>query len=419
MLTLAQVKSAAPRERAYKMGDAGGLYLFVAPTGLRSWRVKYRFGGKERLLVLGTFPNMSLADARALRDDARQDLRLGIDPAAEKRQAAADAAADALTFEVMARAWHAHQRPRWTDVHAAEILVSLERDVFPALGSVALSGIDAPAVLEVLRAVERRGCLETARRLRQRISAVFTLAMSEGKTSSDPAAIVRKALAPSLGARRQSALLDLHDVQGLLRECDVLDAAPVVKLASRFLALTAARLACVRLAEWREIEGLDWTGQLIGPALPLWRIPAAKMKLTAARKADAANAHVIPLSREAVEALRVARALALSDRFVFATAPAAAISESAIGRLYSKSRYAGRHVPHGWRAAFSTIMNEEAPAERAVIDQALGHVAKDKVEAAYNRATQMVRRRHVLQRWATMLASDLAPARQLVPPNLR
>lgn len=115
MLTIAQVKAAAPQERAYKMADAGGLYLFVAPTGLRSWRMKYRFGGKERLLTFGTFPDMSLADARGLRDDARQSLRQHIDPGAAKREAAADAARHVLTFEVMAREWHAHQRPRWTD----------------------------------------------------------------------------------------------------------------------------------------------------------------------------------------------------------------------------------------------------------------------------------------------------------------
>ena len=414
MLTLAQVKAAEPRERAYKMADAGGLYLFVAPTGLRSWRMKYRFGGKERLLTFGTFPDLSLNDARALRDDARQVLRQNVDPGAAKRQAATDAAMQVLTFEAMARAWHVHQRPRWTDVHAGEILASLERDVFPAIGAAALVSIDAPAVLEVLRAVERRGRHETAKRLRQRISAVFTLAMSEGKATNDPAAIVRKALAPSMGSRRQSALLDLEDAQQLIVGCDGLDATPAVKLASRFLALTAARLGCIRLAEWGELEGVDVAGRFMGPLLPVWRIPAAKMKLTAARKADAANAHVIPLSAEAVEVLRAARSIARSDRYIFATAAMSPISESAINRLYAQSRFAGRHVPHGWRASFSTIMNERRPADRAVIDQALGHIAKDRIEAAYNRAAQMLRRRMVFQAWGAMLMDGVSPPMSIV-----
>lgn len=404
MLTIAQVKAAASRERAYKLSDAGGLYLFVAPTGLRSWRMKYRFAGKERLLTFGSFPEISLADARALRDDARQSLRQHIDPGAIKRQAAAVAAMQVLTFETMAREWHVHQRPRWTDVHARDILASLERDVFPAIGAEPLASINPPRVLEVLRAVERRGCLESARRLRQRISAVFTLAMSEGRASHDPAAIVRKALAPSMGSRRQPALLELEDARALLAECDIRDATVATKLASRFLALTAVRLACVRGAEWDEFEGVDWSGQLIGPSLPVWRLPAEKLKLTVAKKADVQNAHVVPLSVEAVDVLRAARAAGGSDRYVFgAAASKAQLSESAIGRLYGQTRFAERHVPHGWRATFSTLLNERMPGNRALIDQALGHVAKDKVEAAYNRAAQMARRRALFQAWGSML----------------
>jgi len=374
--------------------------------------MKYRFGGKERLLTFGTFPDMPLAEARQLRDEARRDLRDKVDPAAVKRQAAAEAALDGITFEAMARAWHVHQRPRWTPVHAGEVLAGLERDVFPAIGDKALAAIDVPMVLDLLRAVERRGCLETARRLRQRISAVFVLAMSEGKAMADPAAIVRKALAPSMGARRQPALLDLEDARALIAAADHADAVPVVKLASRFLALTAVRMACVRSAEWLEFENVDWDGEVIGPTLPVWRIPAAKLKLTVAKKSDVLNAHLVPLSREAVDVLRAVRTLSGRGRFVFPGANVGTrIGETAVGRLYAQTRFEGRHVPHGWRATFSTVLNERFPAQRALIDQALGHVAKDKVEAAYNRAAQLARRRTLFQAWGTMLmAGAVSPS---------
>ena len=270
-------------------------------------------------------------------------------------------------------------------------------DVFPAIGALPLAAIDAPTVLRVLREVEARGTLETARRLRQRISAVFAFAMSEGLTPADPAAIVTRALSPGAAPRRHRALLTIEPARALLAAVEQLDAAPAAKLASRLLALTAVRLACVRGAAWSEFEGLD------GPD-PVWRIPAARMKLTRRKKADPAAEHLVPLAPPAVEVLGAARRLAPDGDLVFpgrdGTRP---LGEGAIGALYRRARFGDRHVPHGWRATFSTILNERWPEDRAIIDRALAHAPKDKVEAAYNRAEHLDRRRDLFVRWADLL----------------
>ena len=398
MLTAAAIRSARPKPAAYKLADAGGLHLYVAPNGRKSFRMRFRIAGKEQLLTIGAWPEISLDAARVRAAEAREQLARGADPRVCEIAQTDD-------FEAVARRWHEHMRRRWTEVHASDVLASLERDVLPAIGAMPLAAITPPVVLNALRLVEQRGRLETARRVRQRISAVFALAMSEGLVDSDPAAIVGRALMPPGPARRQPALLELADARALLAAVDQLAATPATKLASRFLALTAVRLAAVRGARWAEIEDLD------GPA-PLWRVPAARMKLAAAKKLEARHDHLVPLSAAAAAVLRAARDLHhgdanLHDRLVFpGRGGAAAIGEAAIGALYDRAGFAGRHVPHGWRATFATILNERLPEERYAIDAALAHAPKDKVEAAYNRSEQLARRRRLFDAWGALLAGD-------------
>lgn len=407
MLTSAAVKAARPKDRAYKLADDRGLFLYVAPTGLRSWRMKFRYQGREQLLTFGKYPEISLTDARARRDDARVQLGRGENPAGTRQRALEVASsADALTFMSTARAWHAARRSRWSAVHAGDVLASLERHVFPAIGALALGDIDAPAVLELLQAVEHAGSIETARRVRQRISAIFAFAIARKMTTENPAAIVADELQPRPAARHQPALQDLAPARELLAAVMALAAAAIVKLASELLALTAVRLAAVRGATWAEFEGIDWDVAGDAPAA-LWRIPAARMKLTRTKKADSALEHLVPLSRAAVDVLHQARAIAGGApgpaELVF-RGRGGQIGKGAIGELYIRAGFAGRHVPHGWRATFSTIMNELYPDESAAIDRALAHSPKDKVEAAYNRSEQLARRRSLFDRWAALLS---------------
>jgi integrase len=422
MLTDAQVRKAAPREKPYKLADAGGLYLYVAPTGLRSWRMKFRFQGVEKLLTFGPYPDVPLSEARQRRDDARRQIRDHVDPsgARARSKAAKDAArierASKQSFEMVARTWHALQAPRWAPVHAEDVITSMARDVFPDLGQLTLDEIDAPTVLAALRKVEARGSIETARRLRQRISAVFSYAISEGIASNDPAAIVSKALKPLPKKGKQPALTDLRDLRGVLIAAEASGASPVTKLASRLLALTAVRPAVVRGVSWEEFEGIDWSGDAIGPGLPIWRVPAARMKLILDRKDEESFEHVVPLPWQAVELLREVRRLTGRGTLVFPGQRHAhrPLSENAIGYLYNRVGYYGRHVPHGWRAAFSTIMNERHRPDRAIIDLMLAHVPSNKVEAAYNRAQHMTRRRELAQEWANLLMDGMAPACSLL-----
>lgn len=393
MLTSAEVKAARPRACAYKKADGQGLYLHVAPTGTKSFRFRYRdHDGREQTLTFGAVP---LVEARTLRDAARAAIARGEDPRS--------ASAAVTSFESAARAWHAHRASAWSPVHATDVIESLERDVMPAIGASALESITRPMVLDVLERVEARGAIETARRLRQRIEAVFEFARAKGWTSIANPADVREALAAAPASGRQAALVDVVELRALVAGVDALDAAPILRQASRFLALTAVRLAALRGMEWCEVEDLD------GDA-PIWRVPAARMKLGTAKKRDAANDHIVPLSAAAAAILRAARARTAvpgePSGFVFpGRAGAQPIGAGAIGELYVRAGFGGRHVPHGWRASFSTVMNERRPECRADIDRTLGHVPSDmkKVEIAYNRAKHIVARRALLDEWAEIL----------------
>lgn len=387
MLSNAAVKAARPKPRAYKMFDERGLFLFVAPTGLRAWRMRYKISGREKLLSLGQWPDVQLVDARDRAEEARALVAQGVDPSVKK------VTVQICTFESVARQWHALHRERWTDRHADDVLTSLESNVLSEIGGLPIGAIGAPAILQVLRDVEARGSIETARRIRQRISAVFSFAIAEGLVDNDPAAVVSRALRPAPIARRQPALIDIDQARALLAACDRAGGPPIVRLASRFLALTAVRMGALLGAQWDEFEQLD------GDA-PIWRVPAARMKLKKARKADAANDHIVPLCAEAVAVLNAVRAFGYE-----CGAAVLPINAAAIGSLYKRAGFAGRHVPHGWRATFSTIMNERFPLERAAIDLALAHTPKgaSESEAVYNRALLLDQRRSLFDRWGAML----------------
>jgi integrase len=410
MLTNAAVKAAQAAARPYKLHDSGGLHLLVRPTGTKTFRMKYRRKGKEQLLTIGSWPEVSLGDARARRDQARDQLERNVDLKVNA------AAAGISTFEQLARQWHERRRARWSPEHAADVLASLERDVFPAIGALAPRSIDAQAVLELLIDVERRGCIESARRIRERVSGVFRFGIPLQICNADPAALISDELSPRPVQRPQPALTDVNAARRLIADVDELNAPIVHKLASLILALTAVRLGTLRGGRWTEIEGIDFAGGLesgrfakTGP-FPLWRIPPARMKLTKVRKADPAAEHIVPLSRQAVAALRILYTLTGGGELMFpGRRSGRPIGEGAIGELYDRAGYAGKHVPHGWRASFSTILNGHFAERdgddrmRTLVDQALAHTPKGRVEAAYNRARYLEQLRDVFQTWADLI----------------
>lgn len=423
-LTDAQCRKAVKAEKDYKLSDAGGLYLFVTTKGFKSWRMKYRFAGKEKRLIFGPYPDVPLTEARDKRDDARRLLRADIDPGIEATKRRAASAVNAgTTFEKMAKAWHEANLAKWSPDYAELIMRAFERDVFKEIGGLPVADITAPMVINMLRKIEKRGAIETAKRVRTYCSGVFCFGISEGVSEFDPAAIVSKALKPNPPKRKQPAFTDLDQARGVLIKSEEDTAQPLTLLASRLLALTAARPGIIRSAVWSEFEGIDWDAPSSESPNALWRVPANRMKLELDRKGEEAFEHIIPLSRQAVDVLRAVRRLSGRIKLLFPSTRRSIIpmSENAIGYMYNRIGFRGRHVPHGWRAAFSTIMNEWArdngqEGDRAVIDLMLAHVPKglSSSEAAYNRSQYMTRRIDLAQIWADMLMEGLAPANELV-----
>ncbi|MER8862067.1 integrase arm-type DNA-binding domain-containing protein [Mesorhizobium sp. M0757] len=406
MLTDIAIKKAKAADKPYKMTDGGGLHLFVSTAGGKLWRFRYEVGGKEKLLSIGSYPDVSLLNARAARDEAKATIRAGKDPSITKKlRKLSHVTSTANTFEAIGREWYKLQKPQWAERHAHDVLVSMERDVFPTFGNVPIKDITAQEVLALLRIIEKRDAKETARRVRQRMSAIFVYAVSSGRAETDPASIVKGAMAP-MKKGKQPAIIDLDKAREMLAKAEDEPAHPVTKLALRILALTAIRpgtLATTPWAEWP--DGVD-----------LWQIPAERMKMRLHHKDDEARDHLVPLSKQAVEAIEALRTISGRGPLAFPNTRHAhkPMSENAIGYLLNRAGYHHRHVPHGWRATFSSVMNERFRGDKSLIDLMLAHVPKDKVEGAYNRALHLDRRRELAQLWADLILDGAQPASALV-----
>lgn len=407
MLTDAQTRKAKAESKPRKLSDGEGLFLFITTAGNKLWRLKYRFNGSEKLLSIGPYPSISLADARQAKDDAKALLRAGKDPAvAKKLKKLAGEKRSAETFEVIAREWHGLQKAQWVEKHAADVLDSLEKEVFPHIGSSPIRELDVPEIMGVLRLIESRQANETARRVRQRISAVFVYAIASGRAAADPAAVVKGALAPLIKGR-QPAITTLAGARDILANVEKEAAHPVTKLAHRLLALTALRPGTLIATPWPELNSV---------VDDVWQVPASRMKLKRKHKEESARDHLVPLSRQALEVIEALRTITGRGPLAFPNTRHShkPMSENAIGYLLNRAGYHQKHVPHGWRATFSSVMNECNPADKAVIELMLAHVPKDKVEGAYNRALHLARRKKLAQIWADMLLEGAPPAAALL-----
>ena len=271
-LTDTRVRNAKPQAKAYKLSDGGGMYVLVTPDGARYWRLDYRFAGKRRTLALGVYPIITLSAARTDRDEARRLLTQDIDPnAAKKARKRATKIASENTFEAIAREWIANQRHRLAARYCALLLARLEADVFPYIGSRPIAEVDAPELLDVLRRVEKRGVIETARRLRQICGQVFRYAIASSRAKHDPSADLRGAL-KSLGRARGHKAMPLDEVPTFLKALEAYDGDQRTRLALRLMVLTFARTTELRAARWSEFANLEGNE-------PLWRIPAERMKM--------------------------------------------------------------------------------------------------------------------------------------------
>ena len=409
MLTDTAVRKAVRRAKAYKLADGRGLYIHVAPTGRKYWRYRYQWQGKERVLSFGEYPAVSLVDARGKREEAWQLLREKKDPAVEKKLQEMERLKEVgATFETVAREWHQSQKPGWVPHHAADVIESLEVHVFPEIGNLPIRTLGPSTIWRVLKKIQERPAVETAHRVKQRISTVFCYAMATGRADSDPAAAMGKVLSP-VKKGRYPAMRKLEDAREVLRASESIAGSATTKLAHRLLALTVVRPGVIATCPWDELRDLDadhW----------LWTVPAQRMKLRLHYKDDEARDHLVPMSRQALEVVEALMYLTSMSPYVFPNdrwfhRP---MSENALGYLLKRAGFQGRHVPHGWRATFSTIMNERRPADSKAIDLMLAHVPKDKIEAAYNRAEHLELRREIAQEWADLLLDGLPPAAALL-----
>jgi integrase len=389
-LTDTRVRNAKPTGKSYKPSDGGGMYLLVTPDGARYWRLDYRFAGKRRTLAFGVYPTVTLASARTHREEARALLAKEMDPGAVKeatRRAAKLAAEN--TFEAVAREWLARQRNRLAPRYSALVLARLEADIFPQIGSRNVADIGAIELLDALRKVERRGAIETARRLRQTCGQIFRYAIATGRAKEDPSPALRGALG-SPGRPRGHKAMALNEVPNFLSALEAYDGDPRTRLALRLMVLTFARTSELRAARWSEFENLDTSE-------PLWRIPAERTKMK--------REHIVPLAPQAVAAVSKLRVLPGSQAspFLFPS-PSREGYMSNNTMLYALYRmgYHGRATVHGFRAVASTALNEMG-FRPDVIERQLAHQEQNAVRAAYNRAEYLSERRAMMNRWADYL----------------
>jgi integrase len=363
-------------------------------------------------MTLGRYPEVSLSDARLERAAYDKIRRSGVDPRQGRQQTKqSHADAEAATFNSVALRWHLQMQDRWSTLHAVNVKAWLERDVFPKIGDTPVSKVTSKILWPILESIQNRSA-DRAHRLRRHLSAIFEFAMALDLTDHNPAAKLRGALKPKVNGR-QPALLTIEDARALLLAAEKEPGHPLTKLASRLLALTAVRSGSLRHAEPHEFE--------LDTEAPIWRIPAAKMKLNKAEKQSEAFDFIVPLAPQAVEVVKLAMELTKGGKYVFPNARFAnkPMSENAVSVMYRRlPRFASRHVPHGWRSTFSTIMNDRAQeleraGDRAIIDLMLAHKPTG-TEAAYNRASFMKRRRQLAEEWAELLVGKLPPPASLL-----
>jgi len=385
-LTDIAIRSAKPSEKPQKLFDGGGLYLEVSPAGGKWWRLKYRFGGKEKRISLGVYPDVSLKDARERRDSARRLLANGIDPGENRKiQKAAKVERAANSFEVIAREWFAKNMDGWADSHSDKIIKRLENNVFPWIGAKAIAEITAPEILSVLRRIEGRGTNDTAHRARGNISQVMRYAIAVGKAERDPCPDLRDAL-PPLRHNNFASITEPAKVAELLRAMDAFSGTFVVKSALLLAPLLFVRPGELRKALWADID-LQRAD---------WRYFVTKTK----------SEHSVPLSSQAVAILKDLHALTGHCPYVFpGRDPQKPMSEAAINAALRRMGYDTKTeiTGHGFRAMARTILHEELHQKPEVIEHQLAHKVPDANGTAYNRTKFLKDRKAMMQLWADYL----------------
>lgn len=368
-LTALAVRQAKPRHKPYKLFDERGLFLLGNPTGSKLWRFKYHYGKKEKQLSFGSYPDISLAQARGARSEARQELVVGIDPSSVRKARKAAVEADVTTFEMVAREWLMDMSLKWANSHYTKVARRLEREIFPCIGNQPIVQIGPRDLLTPLRTIVDRGKRETARRVKQICGQVFRYAVATGRADRDITQDLKGALPPPV-TRHHPSITDPEEIGGLLRAIDGYSGSAITKLALQLAPLVFVRPGELRGAEWSEvsIERAEW------------RIKAERMKMK--------TEHIVPLSTQAVDVLKELRLLSGNSRYLFPSIRTLSrhMSENTLNGALRRLGYGSDEMTgHGFRSMASTLLNESGWNGDA-IERQLDHRERNSIRAAYNYA---------------------------------
>uniref|UniRef100_D5X4J3 Integrase family protein n=1 Tax=Thiomonas intermedia (strain K12) TaxID=75379 RepID=D5X4J3_THIK1 len=396
LLTDAALRRAKPTDKLQRLRDGDGLYLLLRPDGKRWWRFDYRYGGKDKTLSVGVYPDVTLARARQRADEIRQQLLDGIDPSIARKAKVTGVVAGEVSdsFEIIAREWHAGRAPTLSGNTSKNILLRLQNNAFPYIGQKSVRELRAPDVLDVLRRIEERGLGETARRVHQLIAQVMRYAVATGRADADPTPALRGALKPVM-VRHHAAVIEPAELGAMLRAFDGYTGGVVVRTALQLQVMLFVRPGELRHMEWAELD--------LGGAQ--WRIPGEKMKMR--------EPHIVPLPRQAVALLKDLQPFSCRSRYVFPSPRSKdrPMSENAVNVALRTLGYDRDTVTgHGFRATARTILDEKLRYRVEVIEMQLAHAVRDPLGRAYNRTKYLEERKDMMQAWADYLGKIRAGA---------
>ena len=380
-----QIRRAKPEARAYTLGDGQGLSLLIEPNGSKSWRFRYRFAGKPKMISLGVYPTITLADARSRRDDARKLVAEGKNPSeVRKEQKIALQTESESAFEKIATEWHQMKSAKWSAGYASDIMEAFQNDIFPYVGKRPVDEIKPLELLNVLRKIEKRGALEKMRKVRQRCSEVFRYAIATGRAEFNPAADLSSAL--DVHQSNHFPFLKADEIPDFLRALNGYTGSRLVLIATKLLMITGVRTIELRAALWAEFD-LDNA---------IWEIPAERMKMR--------RSHLVPLSVQALDLLNELKIMTGNYRYVFPgrNDPNKPMSEASINQVIKRIGYGGRVTGHGFRHTLSTILHEQG-FESAWIETQLAHVDKNYIRGTYNHAQYLENRREMMNWYSSYL----------------
>ena len=382
-LTDTAVRNAKPKEKPYKLGDSGGLYVIVRPNGSKLWRYKYRLGGKANSRGLGKYPDVGLGEARRRRDECRQDVANGVDPMGRWKATHADDPAD--TFETVAREWYDSKVPNWVPSHASVVLMRLEKYVFPTLGARPIADISAQDIHAMLKPIQDQKKYATASRVLMVVRQVCDYALFSERITRNPAAPVKQLLTKHT-TKHFAAVTDPKDIGKLLRMLAAYEGSPAVMAALKLAPLWFVRPGDLRRAKWADID-LDAAE---------WRFRVSKKGVVD---------HIVPLATQAVEILTSLHPYTGHQEWCFpGPRNGRPMSENAV---LAAMRALGIHKDtmsgHGFRAMARTCLDEQLGVAPHLVEHQLSHQVLDALGRSYNRTTHLPERKRMMQKWADYL----------------